>query len=138
MLQLRNIRSLEETHVLTSLLLCVFTFGFYYPFWQYKQIKSYNLLEETDSHSFLKWFFFSLLTLGLYHIYYEYKSSETIIELQKKFGLSPRSSDYPLLCLLVSFFGGFFISDMVHQEDLNKIIQKVKNAGSHTIPSSQG
>ena len=67
-----------------------------------------------------------MITLGFYHIYHEYVTSQQIMLLQTKFGLKESPESFPILCLIISLFGMFFVSDMVHQEEINKIIKKIK------------
>lgn len=84
-----------------------------------------NILLESKEHGFLKWFFLSLITFGIYHFYHEYLMSKDIILLQEKYELKVNSQDYPILCLIISVFGFILISDFIHQDDLNKIIRKL-------------
>ena len=119
---------IKESNVLIALLLCFFTVGLYYPFWQYKQMKVTNKLLGSDEHSYVSWLFFSIITLGLYHLYHEYRSSQTISELSAKYMLGQKDENYPIFCLGISLIGGFLISDMIHQDDLNKIVRKYNQA----------
>lgn len=104
-------------------MLTVFTLGLYYFIWQYRQFKIINALNEKNEHSFVKWFFLSIMTFGLYHVYHEYLTSKQILVLQEKFGLKKSHETFPLFCLVFSAFGVFLVVDIIHQEELNKIIQ---------------
>lgn len=118
---------LEEINIVLYILLCVFTLGFFYFYWQYRQMKACNVLLNSDEHSLIKWFVFSMITFGVYHFYHEYKMSKDIIELQEKYGLKVNGPEFPLLCLIISIFGLFLISDFIHQDELNKIIRKINS-----------
>ena len=120
----RSHTQLQETNIVLYLILCFFTFGLFYFVWQYKQFKQCNVLLGEDRHGYIKWILFSILTFGLYHVYHEYKFSQDIIVLQEKYGLKQNGSEYPILCLIISVFGFFLIVDFIHQDELNKIIQK--------------
>ena len=114
---------IQPINIVLYILLTVFTFGFFYFIWQYKQIKQINILAGDVKDSFFKWFFLSLITFGIYHVYHEYKMSEHILELQDKYETKKSSKEFPLLCLLISLFGFFIIIDFVHQEEINKLIK---------------
>lgn len=115
--------NIQPINIVLYILLTVFTFGLFYFIWQYKQIKQINILAGDVKDGFFKWFFLSLITLGIYHVYHEYKMSEHILELQDKYGTKKSSKEFPLLCLLISLFGFFIIIDFVHQEEINKLIK---------------
>ena len=131
---LKNAEKLKTVDITKIIVLTVFTLGFYYFVWQHRQFKQLNILLESDEHSFFKWFFLSLITFGLYHIYHEYVSSKQILEIQRKFSLKEGPEHFALLCLLPSVFGMFFVTDIVHQEEMNKIISKIKKMNSVQYP----
>ena len=116
---------IEEINIVLYIILSIVTFGFFYFYWQYRQMKQCNLLLGSEEHSMLKWFFLSLITFGIYHFYHEYLMSKDVIEIQEKYQMKTNSKDYPMLCLIVSIFGFVLVSDFIHQEDLNKVIRKI-------------
>jgi Na+/proline symporter len=120
-------QKIEEINIVLYLVLCVITLGFFYFYWQYRQMQQCNVLLGTKEHSMLAWFFFSLITFGIYHFYHEYKMSQDIMELQEKYGLRVHGTEFPILCLCISIFGFFLVSDFIHQEDLNKIIRIINS-----------
>ena len=120
--------SVSEINIILSVIFCIFTFGLYYFFWQYQQFKQCNTLLGEDEHGFMKWLFLSFITFGIYHFYHEYKFSQDIIVLQERFGLKVNGPEYPIICLVVSFMGFFLLIDMVHQDELNKIVNKYNNS----------
>lgn len=116
--------SLEEINIPLYLILCFFTFGLFYFVWQYKQFKQCNILLGEERHGFFKWIILSFLTFGLYHMYHEFKFSQDIIALQGKYHLKQNGSEYPVICLIISLMGFFLVIDFIHQDELNKVIQK--------------
>jgi hypothetical protein len=116
-------KKIEEVNIVLYIVLCIFTFGLFYFYWQYRQMKQCNILLGVDDHGLLKWFFLSLITFGIYHFYHEYKMSQDILLIQEKYGLKVSGSEYPILCLMISIFGFFLISDFIHQEELNKAVR---------------
>jgi len=120
-------KELKEVNIVLYIVLCIFTFGFFYFYWQYRQMHDFNVLLGRNEHGFFKWLILSLVTFGIYHLYHEYKMSQDIIELQEMYGLKVNGGEFPLLCLLVSIFGLFLVSDFIHQEELNKLIRKVNS-----------
>gem|GEM_PF-69846 len=120
-------RDLKEVNIVLYIVLCIFTLGLFYFYWQYRQMHDFNVLLDRNEHGFFKWLILSLITFGIYHLYHEYKMSQDIIELQEMYGLKVNGSEFPLLCLLVSIFGLFLVSDFIHQEELNKLIRKVNS-----------
>jgi hypothetical protein len=123
---LKNSQHLKTVNIVPTITLTVLTLGLYYFVWQYRQLKQINILLESDEHSFFKWFFLSLITLGLYHIYHEYVASQQILEIQKKYSLNQSPEQFALFCLLLSIFGMVVVPDIVHQEEINKIIIGLK------------
>jgi hypothetical protein len=116
---------LEEINIVLYLILCVVSFGFFYLYWQYRQMKQCNILLNRDEHGLIKWLFLSIITFGIYHFYHEYKMSKDIIELQEKFDVKVQGTEFPMICLVISLFGFFLIVDFVHQDELNKMIRKI-------------
>ena len=122
-------QKLEEINIVLYIILCVVTLGLFYFVWQYKQMHQCNVLMEKEEHGLFKWFILSLITFGIYHFYHEYKMSQDIIDLQIKFEMKRvHGTEFPILCLIISVFGFFLISDFIHQEELNKIIRKINNS----------
>ena len=115
---------LAPVNIVLYVVLCVFTFGLFYFYWQLKQFEQCNALFNERKHGFLKWFLLSFITFGIFHFYHEYKLSQDIINLQRKYGLKEREDYYPIACLIISLMGFILGVDFIHQEDLNKIIEK--------------
>lgn len=119
---------LEEINIVVYIVLCIFTLGLFYFVWQYKQMHQCNVLLGSDEHGFFKWIILSFITFGIYHFYHEYKMSLDIIEMQEKYKMKKvNGTEFPILCLLLSVFGFFLVSDFIHQEELNRIIRKINS-----------
>jgi signal transduction histidine kinase len=125
-------QKLEEINIVLYIILCVLSLGLFYFVWQYKQMQQCNILLASEEHGLFKWFFLTFITLGIYHFYHEYKMSQDIITIQEKYKMDKVSgNEFPILCLIVSVFGFFLISDFIHQEELNKIIRKIKSSNEY-------
>ena len=125
-------QKLEEINIVLYIILCVITLGLFYFVWQYKQMNQCNVLMEKNEHGLFKWLILSFITFGVYHFYHEYKMSQDIIDLQTKFEMEKvHGTEFPILCLIVSVFGLFLISDFIHQDELNKIIRKVNASADY-------
>lgn len=116
---------LKEINIVLYLVLCFFTFGLFYFYWQYRQMEQCNILLGRDEHGLFKWLILSFLTFGIYHFYHEYRMSQDVIELQEKYGTKVSGSEFPIICLIISIMGIFLIVDFIHQDELNKIIKKL-------------
>ena len=122
-----DINSLREINIVLYIILTLITFGLFYLVWQYKQMKQCNILLGRSEHGILKWIFLSFITFGIYHFYHEYTFSKDILEIQEKYKSKVNSSEYPLICLIVSLFATPLVTDFIHQEELNNIIKLIKN-----------
>lgn len=67
-----------------------------------------------------------LITCNLYTIYWAYKYSKLILEMQMKTGVE-YPSDISLPALLLVVFGLFSVSLLLMQNELNKVWVKVSN-----------
>jgi uncharacterized membrane protein YidH (DUF202 family) len=119
---------LKEVSIVSSIVLTFFTFGIYFIWWQKKQMLQIGLLANEETESVLKWLFLSLITFGLYHVYCEYQHSHKIMQLQEKYNSKQLPEYFPYICLGLSLFGMFLVTDIVHQDELNKIVKKAKLA----------
>lgn len=68
---------------------------------------------------------FTLITCGLYGIYWNYKKGKDMADAQEKAGI--RVADNSLIYLVISILGFISIPLWVMQSDLNKIIEKQAN-----------
>ncbi len=56
--------------IVAGILLTLVTFGIYGLYWQYKQMATLNAWLERNEYSFWLWFFLSIITCGIFGIYY--------------------------------------------------------------------
>jgi hypothetical protein len=80
-----------------------------------------NTLLGREEFDFVKWLLLSMLTCGLYHIYYEYKmGSELQIWLaQNGYAVNPNLG---LVGLVLSCIGLTIVADAIYQSELNRLI----------------
>ncbi len=110
-----------------SIILTFLTLGIYNLFWQYHQIKTINFFLEKKVLSFWRWFFFTIITFGLYHIYHEYLVGKYIVEIQYKIDKPAPSTTLPVVALILSIIGLALITDAIEQKELNEIIDYVSS-----------
>jgi len=105
----------------------VLTFGLF-NFWvQFRQIQDVNDILGRDQYSLFKVFLFSVLTLGLYFVYHEYKLTRELHPLA--YGTDGKTE--AILCGVAAFFGLWFIVDSYQQSMINTWVKK-----NNTINSS--
>ncbi len=108
-------------NVILYVLLTIFTFGLFDLYWNRQQMLKCNELIGRDEFDFAGWLMLSALTMGIYHIFYQYKLSTIILEIQKKQGKAV-SKKLPITSLFVSLiFGGTIIVDALQQIELNRL-----------------
>ena len=61
----------------------------------------------------------SLLTLGVYTVFWSYKYGKYLLDVQKKKGMQPR--DYSFLCAVLSGVFLFPVAMMIMQKQLNEL-----------------
>jgi hypothetical protein len=81
---------------------------------------SCNVLLERDEFSWPTWFLLSILTCGIYHLFYQYKMGAAINEIQYELDL-PVTEGLPVLSVVAAIFGVGLVADCIHQHELNKI-----------------
>jgi len=99
------------------------TCGIYMLFWQARQMKALNYLLGEEKFKFLVWLLLTLITCGLYHIYYEYVMGQSIVETQKRKDRFT-SNELPVVCLVLSIFGLSIVADAIQQNEINKLFGK--------------
>ncbi len=102
------------------LVLTLVTAGIFNLFWNYRQMQACNAMLERAEFSWLRWIVLSVLTLLLYHIYYQYKMGTAIVEIQRKYG-EPVFEQLPLVSLFATIFGFSIAADCIHQFEINKL-----------------
>ncbi len=111
------------SNIALDVVLSVITCGIYWFFWQARQMRAINYLLGQERYSFWLWFFLTLITCGLYNIYYEYYMAQGIVEVQDVRGY-PRSKDLPVLSLILTIIGLNIVTDAIQQNEINKIFGK--------------
>ena len=80
-----------------------------------------NFLLEREEFKFIYWIIFSIITCGIYHIFYQYKMGSAIVEIQKKTDKVIFDS-LPVLSCVVTILGLSIVVDCIHQHEINKIV----------------
>ncbi len=112
---MNNATSPHVRSIAFDLIVTVVTFGLFNIYVQYAQIKALNDMLKEEKYSFLKWAIFSILTLGFYHIYHEYRLGKDLsILLNKPDSLSP------FIQVLLACFALSFVSDAIQQSEINQ------------------
>ena len=105
--------------IVLDLLLTILFCGLWNIVVQYSQLKALNYLLKEEKYGIWKISIFTLLTCGVYFIYYEYKKAQ---ELDRITGVADGSD--PILALLLSVFGFCWVYDAVFQAKLNQYLLK--------------
>jgi hypothetical protein len=80
-----------------------------------------NYLLKRDAFNFWVWALLSLITCGIYHVFYQYKMGAAITEIQHARSLYV-FANLPILSVVVTIIGLPFIVDCIHQHEINKIV----------------
>ncbi len=120
--------ALEPQSVAKNVILSLLTCGIWDLIWQYRQMRTVNLLLGYDEFHFGKWLVFTILTCGLYHLYHEYLMGRAIVRIQHKYALPP-SESLPAVSLFLALISLGIITDAIQQKELNLIIEELKRRG---------
>ena len=101
------------------LLFSIVSLGFFNFYWVY--IVSYELKQVSGDDKIKPVFegIISVLTLGIYLIFWSYKYGKYILDVQKKQGMQPR--DYSFLCAVLSGVLLFPVTMLIMQKQLNEL-----------------
>ncbi len=116
---------LEPSAVAKDVILTLLTCGIWDLVWQYRQMRTVNILLGYEEFHFGKWLIFTLLTCGLYNLYHEYLMGRAIVRIQHKYGLPP-SESLPAISLVLTLVSLGIITDAIQQKELNMIINELK------------
>ncbi len=116
---------LEPSGVAKDVILTLLTCGIWDLVWQYRQMRTVNILLGYEEFHFGKWLVFTLLTCGLYNLYHEYLMGRAIVRIQHKYGLPP-SESLPAISLVLTLVSLGIITDAIQQKELNMIINELK------------
>ncbi len=103
--------------VVLTLLLC----GLWNLVVQYDQIKTMNHLLREEKYNIWKLSAFTILTCGIYFIYFEYLKSVDFARLSKP-GRTDDSD--PVIAVVLTIFGMNFIYDAILQTKINEYLEK--------------
>jgi hypothetical protein len=109
----------EPRNIALDLILTILLCGLWNLAVQSAQVKTLNYLLKTERYSFWKIYILSLLTCGIYFIYFEYKKAEEISALTGK-----DSDSDPILAVVLSIFGLSIVFDAIAQSKLNAILDE--------------
>ena len=102
------------------LIFTLVTFFVFNLYWNYQQMVSCNELLGRDEFSWPTWLLLSILTCGIYHLFYQYKMGAAINEIQYELDL-PVTEGLPVLSVVAAILGAGIVADCIHQYELNKI-----------------
>ena len=115
----------EAVHgIVAGLILIIITCGLYDLYWNAKQMRTINGLLEREELFFWTWLFISILTYGIFHLYYEYKMALALMEIQEKYGARV-DEHLHIISLLLSLFGFSIVVDAIHQNEINKVYERI-------------
>ncbi len=103
------------------LILTLITWVIFNLYWNYMQMEACNYLLKRQEFRFAHWILFSILTCGIYHIFYQYKMGSAIVEIQRNTNKAIFDS-LPIISCLVTIFGLSIVVDCIHQREINKIV----------------
>jgi len=103
------------------LILTLLTCGIWNLYWNYRQMVACNEMLGREEFNFLTWFVLVIVTCGIWHIFYQYKMGSCIVEIQEK--MNKRVFEgLPILSCIVTLLGWSIIVDIIHQNEINKVI----------------
>lgn len=101
--------------IVWDLIWAFLTFGLYNIYVQKKQMLALNDMLKQEKYSFWAWLGLSLLTLGIYHVYHEYRMGSDIAFCNKE-----TNPNLPIVCLGLSIFGLTLVADAIQQFHINQ------------------
>jgi hypothetical protein len=103
------------------LVLSLFTCFLFDLYWNYRQMQACNELLGREEFRYWIWLFLCIITLGLYHFYYQYQMGTAIVEIQQRRGLQV-TEGLPILSVAATLFGFGVVADCIHQLEINRIV----------------
>lgn len=101
-------------NIAVDLVLTLITCGLFNLWVQHKQMLALNLMLNEERYNFWMWLLLSIVTLGLYHIYHEFRKSEDLARIFRQ----PPTQDGILTVVLVVFVLGW-VADAIQQSKIN-------------------
>ena len=106
-------------NVAMDLVLTILLCGLWNMVVQYHHCETLNALLKSEKYSFWKLMMLSLLTCGVYFIYYEYEKAKDFQVISGK----TDDSD-PILAVVLSFLGLNIVYDAILQTKLNEYLDR--------------
>jgi hypothetical protein len=125
----------EKRSPASVLLLSIFTCGLYLLYWYYVIYRDLEALTGSTptGNTYLLDLILVLITCGIWGVYVDYKISLQIMELKKEMGMSTSDIAMPVILLdLFAYMSCWFtnyISSLIHQDELNKILDHASGHG---------
>ena len=119
--QLSHLKRNVALDLVLTLLLC----GLWNLVVQYEQIKTLNIILKEERYNIWKLSIFTILTCGIYFIYFEYRKSVDFAAIK-----NPGQTDDSdaVIAVILSIFGLNWIYDAILQTKINELIdQQPKN-----------
>ena len=118
---------MKKRNVALDLVLTILLCGLWNMVVQYEQINTLNAMYREEKYSFWKMYLFTILTCGLYLIYYEYKKATDFVHFTKP---GEEDGSEGLIAVVLTIFGLNFIYDAILQSKINEQIdQTLGNLG---------
>ena len=114
---------MNKRNVALDIVLTILLCGLWNLVVQYDQIKNLNFLMKEEKYNIWKLSAFSILTCGLYFIYFEYLKSVDFNKLSKP-GLTDDSD--AVIAVVLSLFGMHWVYDAILQTKINEYIDQTK------------
>ena len=122
------------------LLASLFSCGLYLVYWYFQ---TYDTLKDLGGQTptgndFWLDFALHLVTCGLYGVWVDYKISQQLYELQRS-SSTPQPNDTSTIAVVFDLFGyvtfyfANFVSSAIHQDQLNKLLDHLGDAGARTV-----
>jgi len=110
-----------KRNVALDLVLTILLCGLWNLVLQYEQIKTLNIIFKEERYNIWKLSLFTILTCGIYFIYFEYRKSVDFAVVMK-----PGHTDDSdaVIAVILSIFGFNFIYDAILQGKINEYIDQ--------------
>ncbi|MCY4403684.1 MAG: DUF4234 domain-containing protein [Candidatus Poribacteria bacterium] len=105
-----------------SVILSILTFGIYFLYWQYKQMKILNSWLGKDEYFFWRWFFLCIITCGIYEVFEEYKMSQSINWVEQKYNIDVHRN-LPITAVLLTLIGLGIVTTAIQQHYINNFYE---------------
>lgn len=112
---------MNKRNVALDIVLTILLCGLWNLVVQYDQIKTLNYLLKEEKYNIWKLAGFSLLTCGLYFIYFEYKKSVDFHALLKS---SKGDDSDAVIAVILTLFGLNWVYDAILQTKINEYIDQ--------------